>query len=148
MKQSIELSNHMPTVSKRQKEMVSLYLHFPPSRILFHGWAEETGPPPAGEQLYSSQSSAFGVKNSKDTWNGLEQLFSSPLSICGIDACQPRASARSWSLPGKHPEGGCVQFITKWHSICAVCSAAQIHKSKPIKARWEFLWEGAGIFLS
>lgn len=80
-----------PASTKRRKEIVSLYPHFPSSRILFHGWAEAAGPPPAGEQFHSSQSSVSGTKIAKVIAMGKKNSSLPSFKSVAFIPCQPTA---------------------------------------------------------
>ena len=115
--------------------------YFPHTRIQFHGWAEATGPYPAGGHAHSSQHSAsqkkktakitamdknsFGVSSSPPPFKPVAFMLRQPQS-----ALEPRHS--TGSSPGKSPAGWCIQFIIKLHTICTVFHPAPIHNSQPI----------------
>ena len=132
----LAIKSHTQLLQKTKKK------YFPHTRIQFHGWAEATGPYPAGGHAHSSQHSASGQKTAKISAMGKNSFGASsslpPFKPMAFTLCQPQSALEprhsTGSSPGKSPAGWCTQFITKLHTICTVFNAAPIHKSQAIAA--------------
>ena len=114
----LTIKSYTQLLQKTKKE------YFPHTRIQFHGWAEATGPYPAGGHAHSSQHSASHKKKKTAKIIAMDKnsfgVSSSPppfkpvaFILCQSQpALEPRHGTGS-SL-GKSPAGWCTQFITNY----------------------------------
>lgn len=84
--------------SMRLKEIFFSYFHFPTTRILFHGWAEASGPSSAGEHFHFSQSSASGTKIAKIITMGKSSSSPPCFKSVAFMPCQPSIRTQAQSL--------------------------------------------------